>query len=174
MPYRRLPNTDVARLRALQMAIQRASEVDFSDQFLSYKTVSEAERFVMQFENQMHEYHDNVNNKVSANKQYRHVVQNARMYLSHFIQVLNMSITRGEIKKERRTLYGLDINSSSLPDLSTEEMLLSWGKKIIEGEQERVAQGGFPIYNPSINKVKVYYDIFCEKQFAQTQHRKSN
>jgi len=55
-----------------------------------------------------------------------------------------------------------------VPDLSTEECILEWGKKIIEGEQQRVAMGGFAIYNPTINKVKVHYDIFCEHQGNHT------
>ena len=33
-----------------------------------------------------------------------------------------------------------------------------------------MANGGFPIYNPAINKVKVHYDIFCEHQRQHTFH----
>ena len=158
MPYRRLPNTDLARLHALQNAIQR------------YKVQSEAQRFLVQFENIVMQSKDNYASTVNANKQYRHIVQNARMYISHFIQVLNLSVIRGEIKKEQKLLYGLDPHQHIVPDLSTEEYLLEWGKKIIEGEQKRMANGGFPIYNPAINKVKVHYDIFCEHQRQHAEH----
>lgn len=171
MPYRRLPNTDRARLSALQKAVQQASEEDYSVQVLDYKTVQEAQRFLMQFEAVVMQYHDNYNNKVSSNKQYSQVVKKARMYLSHFIQVLNMSVQRGEIKKEYKALYGLDIHNHVVPDLTTEEDILFWGEKIIAGENERIAKGGFPIYNPAINKVKVYYDIFKEQQTNHTFHK---
>ena len=57
-----------------------------------------------------------------------------------------------------------------MPDLSTEEGILEWGKNIIDGELKRMANGGFPIYNPAINKVKVHYDIFCEHQRQHTFH----
>ena len=164
MPYRRLPNTDLARLHALQNAIQQAQEADFTDQVIPYKVQSEAQRFLVQFENAVMQSKDNYTSKVNANKQYRHVVQNARMYISHFIQVLNLAVIRGEIKKEQKLLYGLDPHNHIVPDLSNEEYLLEWGKKIIDGEQKRMANGGFPIYNPAINKVKVYYDIFCDHQ----------
>ena len=170
MPYRRLPNTDQARLSALQNAVQRASEADFMEQVLNYRTLSNAQRFLLQFENQVSQYRENFNGRVSANKQYRHMVQNARMYISHFIQVLNLAVIRGEIKKEQKLLYGLDPHQHIVPDLTTEEYLLEWGKKIIEGEQKRMANGGFPIYNPAINKVKVHYDIFCENQRQHTFH----
>ena len=168
MPYRRLPNTDLARLHALQHALQKAQSADYTEQVLPYKVQSEAQRFLVQFENAVMQSKDNYSSKVSANKQYRHIVQNARMYISHFIQVLNLAVIRGEIKKDLKTLYGLDSNSHVVPDLSTEECILEWGKKIIEGEQQRVAMGGFAIYNPTINKVKVHYDIFCEHQGNHT------
>ena len=167
MPYRRLPNTDQARLSALQNAVQRASEADFMEQVLNYRTLSNAQRFLLQFENQVSQYRENFNGRVSANKQYRHMVQNARMYISHFIQVLNLAVIRGEIKKELKELYKLDTESHVLPDLSSEEDILVWGQNIIDGEQERTRLGGFPIYNPSINKVKVHYDIFKEHLMNQ-------
>lgn len=173
MPYRRLPNTDQARLTALQRAVQAASEADFTEQVISYRTLAEAQKFLMQFETQVSQYHENFRSKVSANKQYRHNVQNARMYISHFIQVLNLAVIRGEIKKDHKELYKLDPNNHILPDLSSEEDIMVWGQNIIEGEQERVRQGGFPIYNPTINKVKVYYDIFKEHQVNQRMHLKS-
>ena len=48
MPYRRLPNTDQSRLRALQQALQKASEAEYTDQVHNYKIVNEAQRFLMQ------------------------------------------------------------------------------------------------------------------------------
>ena len=170
MPYRRLPNTDLARLHALQNAIQRAQTADYTEQVLPYKVQSEAQRFLTSFENVVMQSKDNYRSSVNANKQYRHIVQNVRMYISHFIQVLNLAVIRGEIKKEQKLLYGLDPHQHIVPDLTTEEYLLEWGKKIIEGEQKRMANGGFPIYNPAINKVKVHYDIFCENQRQHTFH----
>jgi len=174
MPYRRLPNTDQARLTALQTAVQRASEADFTEQVLNYHVLSEAQNFLMQFENMMRQYHENFASRVKANKQYRHVVANARMYISHFIQVLNLAVVRGEIKRSQKEMYKLDPETNILPDLSSEEDLLVWGQNIIDGEQERIASGGFPIYNPAITKVKVHYDIFKEQQFNQQMHQKSN
>jgi len=173
MPYRRLPNTDQARLKALQKAVQQAEGVVYAEQVLKYQTLNEAQRFVLQFENIVSQYQTNFNSRVNANKQYKRMVQNAKMYISHFIQVLNLAVIRGEIKKEQKELYHLDPNSHILPDLSSEADLLTWGKNIIEGEQERTAAGGFPIYNPNINKVRVHYDIFKEHQVNQHMHRRT-
>ena len=173
MPYRRLPNTDLARLHALQNAIQRAQSADFTEQVIPYKLQSEIQRFLVPFENVVMQSKDNYKTGVNANKQYRHIVQNARMYISHFIQVLNLAVVRGEIKKQMKELYHLDPESLILPDLSSEEDLMVWGKNIIEGEEQRIAQGGYPMQNPSIQKVKVYYDIFRDRQVDHDLHKKT-
>lgn len=171
MPYRRLPNTDQARLRALKIAVQRAAECDFTDQVLPYRLSTEAENCLLKFENLVSQYHTNIDNKVDANKKYKRIVQNTRMYISHFIQVLNFAVIRGEIKKEQKRLYHLNENDYTLPDLSSEEALIKWGKNIIEGETARMSQGGIAINCPAINKVKVHYDSFTENQFNQSMHR---
>ena len=173
MPYRRLPNTDQARLRALKTAVQRAAESDFTEQVLPYRLSTEAENCLLKFENLVSQYQMNFDNKVTANKKYKRMVQNTRMYISHFIQVLNFAVIRGEIKKDQKRLYQLDENNFNLPDLSTEENLLKWGKNIIEGETVRMGQGGIPINCPAINKVKVHYDMFRENQLSQSMHRMS-
>lgn len=173
MPYRRLPNTDQARLYALQTAVRRAADADYSNQALSYRTLTDAQRELMHFETMVTQYRDNYRSKVSANKQYRHIVQNARMYISHFIQVLNLAIIRGEIKPEQVAMYGLDLDSRVVPDLTTEQDILLWGQRIIDGEKKRTSMGGFAIYNPPITKVQVYYDIFKEHQVNHTLHKQN-
>lgn len=173
MPYRRLPNTDQARLYALRNAVEKAGQADFTEQVLSYKTRNEAQRVLLLFENKVQHYRQSFQTKVSANKQYRHITQNARMYVSHFIQVLNLAVIRGDIKKDLKVLYHLDPDNHIVPDLASEEELLKWGQNIIEGETKRVQQGGFPIYNPTISKVQVHYDIFKERQVMQSMHKKT-
>ena len=174
MPYRRLPKTDQARLHALQKAIRQAENAAFNDLAINYKTRTEAQRLLMQYENQVAQYHANFDSKVSANRQYRHRVRNARMYISHFIQVLNLAVIRGEIKRSQKELYHLNPKSNALPDLTTEEGLLEWGQHIIDGEMKRTAAGGFAIYNPSINKVKVHYDMFKEDYTSHLLHKKTH
>lgn len=167
MPYRRLPNTDQARLRALQIAIKEADSQSFGNQVLLYKTINEAQAFLVIFEKQMVVYKQMLDNQVSANKQYQQIISNARMYISHFIQVLNLAVIRGDIKKEYKTLYQLDLNAHNVPDLSTEAALMSWGRNIIEGENERIRNGGFPVYNPTIGKVQVHFEVFKEYKMTQ-------
>ena len=158
----------------MKKAVEQAGNAAYNDQAINYRTLTEAQRFLMQYENQVAQYHANFDSKVTANKQYRNRVRNARMYISHFIQVLNLAVIRGEIKRSQKELYKLDPKSNTLPDLTTEEGLMEWGKNIIEGEQKRTAAGGFAIYNPAINKVQVHYEMFKEHYTNHALHKKTH
>ena len=171
MPYRRLPNTDQARLRALRTAIMQGDNQDFADLVVSFKTILEAKSYLGIFEKQLIQYQQTLDNQITANKCYQQIVHNARLYISHFIQVFNLSVIRGDIKKEHKLFYQLDPNVHTVPDLSTETALLHWGKCIIDGENERLRIGGQPIYNPTIAKVKVHYEIFKEYKSNQKLHQ---
>ncbi|MFM2291452.1 MAG: hypothetical protein RIS29_1265 [Bacteroidota bacterium] len=174
MPYRRLPNTDQARLRALRAAIEQADKVNnFGDQIVAFKTILDAKSYLTIFEKQLIQYQQTLENQVSANKKYQQIVHNARLYISHFIQVFNLSVIRGDIKKEHKLFYQLDPAIHTVPDLSTESALLHWGKCIIDGENERLRNGGLPIYNPTIAKVKVHYEVFKEYKSTQKLHQNS-
>jgi hypothetical protein len=168
MPYRRLPNTDQARLRTLRNAIaEHNKQTDVNELTISYKLINDAKIYLNNFEKTLAQYQQALDAQVSANKNYQHVLKNARLYISHFIQVLNLSIIRNEIKKEHKAFYKLNIDSFTVPDLSTEGALLEWGKNLIEGEAERMQNGGTPMFNPTIAKVKVHYDIFKEYKTDQ-------
>ena len=171
MPYRRLPNTDQARLRALRAAITETDRQSYGNQVVNFKSINEARNFFTVFEKQMVNYHQMLDNQVSANKQYQQIVNNARMFISHFIQVLNLAVIRGDLKKEQKEHYQLDLNTHNVPDLSTEAAIMNWGRNIIEGENERIRNGGFPIYNPTIGKVKVHFEVFKEYKMTQKLHQ---
>ena len=50
MPYRRLPNTDQARIRALKTAVVKGDMCDVYDLPVSLKTLGEARIFLSKFE----------------------------------------------------------------------------------------------------------------------------
>lgn len=173
MPYRRLPNTDAARIKALKTAIEKADITDFKELSLSPKTISVAKEILIRFQTLCDDYQRMYKTQVDGNKLFIGKVKNARMYLSHFIQVLYMSIARSEIKENQLSLYGLENEGLIIPDLTSHDQLIEWGQKVIDGEAMRVSQGGVPIYNPSIAKVKVMYSIFKEGYKTQKLHQKS-
>jgi hypothetical protein len=75
---------------------------------------------------------------------------------------MNMAIYRAEIPAETRAFYGLATNDSTVPSLNTENELLSWGRRIIDGEEFRIKKGGSPITNPTIAVVKVRFEHFID------------
>jgi len=162
MPYRRLPNTDQARLRALKTVITRCEGQSFGNEVVSFALVLETKNFYRIFDNQLSQYQKMLENQINANKQYQQMVYNARMYISHFIQVFNLAVIRGDIKSEHKRLYRLEPETHNVPDLNSDTAILEWGKYILDGESERIRNGGTPIYNPPISKVKVHYEIFKE------------
>lgn len=173
MPYRRLPNTDSARIKALKTAIEKCSETDYNEVVVSMKTLYRAKSAVGKFERMCKLYQQTFETQIRANKSFQKQIKNARMYISHFVQVLYLSVIRNEIKPDNLTLYGLENSEMLVPDLSTNEMLLEWGQKIIDGEETRIAERGVPIYNPTIAKVKVMYSIFRDGYKTQQIHQKS-
>ena len=55
-----------------------------------------------------------------------------------------------------------------LVNLFSEASVLEWGRKIIAGEQRRQSEGGVPIYNPTMGRVSVVFEIF--KEMYDRQH----
>lgn len=166
MPYRRLPNTDAARIDALEKAVGMEYRQTPEKQPASFKTLNEARVLLPRFKAAVAQFRYNYNELGQCNKRYQPLVKTARLYISHFIQVLNMAIIRKEIKSEHKHLYGLQPDDFTVPDLACEQAVEDWGRRIIEGENARIARrGGSPIYNPTIAKVKVHYDLFTEARY---------
>ena len=173
MPYRRLPNTDAARIKALKTAIEKAEKTDFKELQITTKTLLDAKTVLNQFEILCSRYRRMHDIQVKANKTFQSKAKSARMYISHFVQVLYMSVLRAEIKDSQLEFYNLENANMVVPDLTSNELILEWGKKIIDGENERMSKGGVPIYNPSIAKVKVMFSLFKEGYQTQKLHQKS-
>lgn len=163
MPYRRLPNTDTARIRAMKTALGKSK--DLPPQMLAYsaRNIVRIQRFLPLFESSIQLQRQSANTRSTRGKEYNEALRKARIYLTHFIRVMNMAIFRGELPAETRAFYGLATNNPSIPPLSTENDLIVWGKRIIEGEEQRIRRGGSPITNPTIAVVKVRYHSFVDQ-----------
>jgi hypothetical protein len=162
MPYRRLPNTDTSRIRAMRIALEKGKEMPPHKLAFPSKTVIKLEKFLPQFERSIKLYRDNLSSQNKKNREYYETVKKARIYLTHFIRVMNMAIFRGELPAETRAFYGLATDEANVPFLNTENELLSWGRRIIEGEEFRIKKGGNPITNPTIAVVKVRFGNFLD------------
>lgn len=158
MPYRRLPNTDKARVRAMNTALRNQRET--VEIIIPYEFRIKLEEVATKFEDKLKLKNVALETNIQNNREHTQLSTNARMYLSHFLQVVNMSIQRGELPKEIRTFYGIDAEDTKLPPLNSDTEILEWGKKIINGENNRMNKGGNRIYNPSIALVSINFEKF--------------
>lgn len=162
MPYRRLPNTDAARLKAMKVALEKGKEVPPGKMSYSPKTLVRLQKFLPLFEHSIILQRQSIAAQNKKTREYNEIVRKSRIYLTHFIRVMNMAILRGDLPAETRAYFGLATNESTMPFLNNENELLIWGKRIIEGEEFRIRKGGSPITNPTIAVVKVRFEKFIE------------
>lgn len=169
MPYRRLPNTDSARIRALRTAVEKKRFYLGGDVFTI--DMFHLETLLRNFEASQIYYKKSLEIQANSNKKFQKLIRDARLYVSHFIQVLNLCVMRNELKATVKKFYKLPLDNYAVPDLSTNDALLEIGGNIIDGEQARLLEGGTPIYNPTIARVNVAYSLFKDAYVSQKQHQ---
>ena len=162
MPYRRLPKTDAARLKALKTLLDNNEIYVVRNRFIDWQTLNRAQPAYDRLLTASEQYRLMLATQVRNGKKIERLQRMATMYVSHFLQVLFLSVERGEIKRQQLANYGITEDTLSLPKLSTNEALIDWGNKVVAGEKERIKKGGRPIYNPSIGMVSTHCDIFRE------------
>ena len=174
MPYRRLPNTDIARLRAMKIAFVKGKDLPPFKLAFTQATFVKVQTFLPQFEHVLLVHKNAFNSQVNKSKDYLTSLKKAKLYISHFIQVINMAIVRGDMPEGVRSFYGLENYENKVPLLNTEADVIKWGDAIIEGESVRTKRGMSPVTNPSIALVKVRFESFKETYNFQKTLQKNN
>jgi len=162
MPYRRLPNTDQTKIRAIKTALEKGKSVSVDELSLSLPVYEKLKFFYPRFIGAVNELNIAKKMQFDRSAEYAGIVKKAKLYVSHFMQVLTFSIQREELKPEVRSLYGLDPGTQKIPSLVLETDIIQWGKKVLKGEKRRLLMGGNPIYCPSAALVSVYYESFLD------------
>jgi len=162
MPYRRLPNTDSARLRAMKKALDLSKDIPPFRLAFTMKTLVRLQGIFPVFENAISHQRQNLINQAEKAKSNQEAARKARLYITHFLRVMNMAITRGELPAETRSFFGIAPEDTGIPSLTTENELVAWGKRIIDGEEYRIRRVNTPIANPTIAVVKIRYEKFLE------------
>ena len=169
MPYRRLPKTDAARLKALQTLLNNDDIYTVRNRFIDWKLLNKAQPLYDRLLTAVEQYKIDMSSQVRNAGKIDGLQRKAALYISHFLQVLFMTIERGEIKRKYLELYGLPLDSTSLPNMKSAESIIEWGKRVVEGEKVRLKEGGRPIYKPTIGMVATHCDIFREAYEKQKQ-----
>ncbi|MFC2096326.1 hypothetical protein ACFLQ3_01335 [Bacteroidota bacterium] len=174
MPYRRLPNTDSSRLKALINALQKGKDLTPMDLAFKQSTFQRVSSFLPKWEKAIMEHKNTYDIQIKNNKEYQKKLKKAKLYISHFIQVVNMAIVRGELQASVRTFFGIEEDNGKLPSINTESDVIDLGKELLDGEIKRKMKGHSPITNPTIAVVKVHYDNFMEAYKFQKMLQKNH
>lgn len=174
MPYRRLPNTDAARIRAMREALAIGRELPPFKLAYTSKSYVKLQAFLPNFENIYQMQRQSMSNQVNSNKKYQEVIKKAKIYINHFLKVMNLAVQRCDLRPDTPSFYGLPNGQASLPTLTSEKDIIELGKRIIEGEVRRQRAGRTSITNPTIAVVKVHYEKFLDAwQFQKTLHKRT-
>lgn len=150
MAYRRLPNTDNARL----IAITSLNNLLLGDDLLldrHHKTIRGLNAI---FGNLLNEREKLVKERTRLNKAKKEVLIQLRLYVSHFFQVFNFAIDRNDIPKSCRLFFRLSANTGNIPALTKEADVVGWANNIVVGEQERIKEGIETISHPKYTRIK--------------------
>jgi hypothetical protein len=125
-------------------------------------TLQKIQHFLPLFEKTIMETRQAYHLQSEKSKDYIKVLRKSKIYISHFIQVVNMAIIRGDLPTAERNYFGLSSDQKKVPLVSTEAELIIWGEKLIAGENLRISKGHTPITNPTMAVVKVWYEKFID------------
>jgi hypothetical protein len=165
MPYRRLPNTDIKRLKALKRVIDLSEKPTGVSLPFSFVTLQQVKNNLPNFEREIIHQNEALKQQVERQKEYAKSFRKAQLYISHFLQVMNMAVLRGDLPSAAKKYYIFSDNN--IPAFSSESELVKIGKKVIQAEKERILDGGNPITNPTIALVNVKFEKFIELNILQ-------
>lgn len=171
MPYRRLPKTDAARIKALESLTDNNEVYTVNGRFIDRGLLAEAQKLYAQLNDAQMQYKLSMRTQVRYSRRMTGLHHHAMTYLSHFLQVLFLAVERGEIREEELTAYGLSGDSRVVPYLKTAEAVMQWAPKVIQAEKNRVRKGGKAILTPSIGQVMTHFDVFKGMYEAQRQYQ---
>jgi hypothetical protein len=172
MPYRRLPNTDAARLKALHTALLKGEELSPVNLAYSQKIYYKVRSFIPNFEGALHLYAEKKDALSQQSRVTHEAFRKARLFLTHFLQVTFFAIQRGELPERTLKYFGMD-STKSLPPLQNYEEVVEYGKQILEGEKKRISEGKQPVSNPTAAVVNVRYEVFLDAFHAYQIHKKN-
>ncbi|MEA2041049.1 MAG: hypothetical protein U9N85_00665 [Bacteroidota bacterium] len=160
MPYRRLPNTDKARMRAIETAYEIGKKTVPTELAFNQKLFIETSKMYDYFQHFLEIKKESYKNRIAVNKIFNKQFKKTKLYLSHFIQVFNMAIQRNEIDQSERRYFDIKPDDHIVPEILTIEDILYWGEKIINGNMQRELDNKNRIYNPKPALVKIEFENF--------------
>ena len=168
MPFRQLPSTDAGRLQALNAAKTKADNSTAAQQAITAETRAAIDTLAPAFAKEVQERGTALSGQTAASAALTTAMDTLRTLVSHYFQVMNFAIGRGDIPASARAFYQLGVGEESVPALGQEADVDLWARRIADGEVARTAAGGVPMAMPSAAQVAAAHTDFTAKQKAQS------
>lgn len=170
MPSRRLPNSIPSVLRTLRTAREQykntpdALERAISpEQFVKLADTGEPPSLLMRFEKECSDVDLALASQGAMTGDFSQKAARLGMFVSHFHQVFDFAVSRGEFPAAARRYYGRDISAAGLPPLGTYDAVEEAAEAIVKGEADRAAAEGaahLAMANPSAAAVATALGAF--------------
>jgi hypothetical protein len=169
MPFRQLPSSDPSRTQALQGALKKWNSTTGAARLISAATGTALETFQPKWEKETAERADATGQQSASTLALTAAADTLRMLVSHFIQVYQLAIARGDFAAAGRAVYELSVNDENVPILDSEAALLLWADRIVKGDPRRVTQfSEAPMAMPAATAVAAALQSYNAKLTAQT------
>lgn len=150
---RRLPNSDVTRMIALDAGKTKKDITAPADVVFTANTVTRIDTTQPLLKQKMQERGNTLQAQSNATAAKDAAMEKSKMFISHFFQSFNNGVARGVFPASHRAFFQLDVNSDSVPQMNTEAEVNLWGDRLIEGDAERITAGGSAMAMPSTVEV---------------------
>jgi len=160
MPITQHPTSDTERLEALRQAKNRLDAVAPEEVVLTPATVSQLNSLLPQWDQEIRERDVAEGAQSQAAGDVQLAGASLRMLISHFLQAFNNAVTRGEFAPAERARFQLPPSQESLPVLTSEADLVTWGTRLKTGEAARSADGLAAVTMPPIAAVEAKLTAF--------------
>ena len=169
MPFRQLPASDPTRTQALDGALKKWQNTTGAARLITAATGTALETLQPQWEKEVAERADASGQQSASTLAVTQAADKLRMLISHFIQVYQFGIARGDFAAAGRAVYELSVNEETVPNLDTEAALVLWAGRIVKGDPRRVTQfSEAPMAMPAATAVAAALEAYHAKQAAQT------
>jgi hypothetical protein len=165
---RRLPNSDDAISKTVKKALNTLGIVLPADVTVTAATKTRLIAVTPVWLGDMTARDTALSNRVSATGVVVSSQSDVSMLSRHFFMVFNFGVERGKYTPAQRLNFHLPETSDALPDMASEDNLILWAQRIVDGDVIRVAAGGAPMSNPTAAEVGTALTAFQVAKNDQT------
>lgn len=167
MPARRLPRTDEERQSVLSTARAKKDDPATTDDPLRDATKTRLDTIETAFSNTMQARGTALAKQGTATELKDTAAALLTLFVSHFIQVFNLGVARNKRPNTERPYFQIAMNDDTVPELKNDDDLKKWSKNIVNGDADRVADGGIAMTDPATSEVDTARSDFLTKDADQ-------